>query len=144
MAMARKIVDGVGRNAELKKYQLVSAMATPFSRRKQRRNLTDGPSSGVEADEEIDTYQFRVRYGVDRVIDGKTVRVLKGLRKCPIITIPVGGIVQTENVEAQQYLELHRSPNKTLRNGEARPDGLMFQEYHGTEEADVDLDLHLV
>lgn len=138
-----KTVAGVEIVGELKKYQLTS-LAEPFARRKAKRELTEGPTVGVEADEEVDVYQFRIRYGVDRVIGKKTVRVIKALRKCPIISIPLGGIVQTENPEAQQYLELHRSPNKTERNGSKRADGLMFREYTGAEEADVDLDLHLV
>lgn len=151
MAVAKKVVPGVRKVVndvalypEMKKYRLVSSMATPFSRKKARRDLTEGPQSGAEADEEIDTYQFRIRYGVDREIGGKTVRVLKALRKCPIITIPVDGIVQTENPEAQQMIRLQRAPNKTLRNEVARTGGLMFEEYTGSDEADVDLDLHLV
>ena len=141
MASVKKTVDGVVLEKSMKKYRLDASMAAPFVRKAARKEVTDNQTEGAAAESKIDVFRFRIRYGVDGP-DGS--RVLRAINKCPIFTLPSGGIVQTENPEAQQMIENFIAPNRTERNGVARQTGKMFMEYKGAEEADIDLDFHLL
>jgi hypothetical protein len=84
------------------------------------------------------SFQFKVRF--ERTDPGGTRRIV-ALKRAPVITMPVGGVVQTENEIAQAMLENFRAPTKSRRNGQAHPSGLLFDDVTGTgAPVDVDLD----
>jgi hypothetical protein len=73
-------------------------------------------------------------------MEGTTRRIVS-LRNAPVLTVPVGGVVQTENEIAQAMIENFKVPQNTRRNGQAHPPGYMFDDVTGTgAPVDVDLD----
>lgn len=140
-----KEVNGVTLDSTLKKYKLVPGLVSPFLRTLPRSVLTRDPEDPEleepEASEEVSVYMFRVRYGYD---GPSGERVLRDLKKCPIIAIEAGATIQTENPEAKQMIENHIVPTKTVRNGSARTGGNLFIEDNTPGDADLDLDLILV
>lgn len=100
-----------------KRYELNQNLAAPFARSNK--------------------FSFKVRFS--RKMNGGTVNI--SYQKCPVITIPINGIIQTSNEIAQVYIEAFCVPTNTYRNGENRLQGNFFSEVtEETEDFDLDLD----
>ncbi len=104
-----------------KRYKL-QPHAVPFSR----------PSPGGPPE-----FKFRVRFG--QPLSGGRTRVC-AKKKCPILILPLNGVIETDNLVAQYFLENFTAPNKTRRNGAARIGGLLFADVTATV---TEYDLHL-
>jgi len=102
-----------------KRYRMEARLAAPFSRKGQ--------------------FSFRVSYGLPLPGGGN---VIVNQTKCPVITLPVGGVVSTSNFTAQTMIENFKTPTKTVRNGARREAGFLFTDVTGeTEPGDEDVNL---
>lgn len=102
---------------DVRLYKLNSELAAPF--------VSDG--------------LFRFRVAFDKTEDG--IHKFCSKSRCPLISIPVDAVIQTENETAQRMIEHFAVPTRTERNGKKRKEGLLFQDVTATtDEYDVDLD----
>jgi len=63
------------------------------------------------------------------------------VRDLPIVTVPQRGVVTTTNAFTQGALETMIVPQRTERNGQKWPSGLLFEDITGgPQPVDVDLD----
>ena len=82
-------------------------------------------------------YSFQVSF--NRYLENGGLRVIN-YRKCPILTIPGNGIVQTSNEIAVLMIAGMIVPDKTKRNGKSRESGRFFSDVTDTKK-DFDLNL---
>ncbi|MBD3261222.1 MAG: hypothetical protein GF334_05985 [Candidatus Altiarchaeales archaeon] len=105
---------------------------------KRYRLTAEGKSSGFPLKGE---FKFRVSH--EKSVEGR--KIIFSQKNSPVITMGINHVISTENVTAQDRIEVFKIPNTTFRNGVRRNPNwthFFFENVTGiTNEQDVDLDL---